>query len=342
MNRSFTLSRGVVIAAATCILLVSCRNKQSDDEDEGKPPANVVVTVKTAPIVEHEAILTVQAYGKTDALRKEKIYAPIAGRIVTLKVFEGTPVRKGDVLAMIQSKESQSSILGAETMLRSATTAAQKSEAEQALQLSRSTQNTISIVAKFNGYVSSRIVSEGELVAESGELLTVIDPSTIDFLAEVPLRELPSIRVGQRALVDFQYLPRKEFPASVSAISPQSDAQSQTVKVRLEFLPLTNNLQALLRTEMMGTARVVVGARSRALFVPKSALLRNDEENTYSVVIVTPDSMAKNISVSVGTVTDTTVEIQSPLLHAGIPVITVGNYSLNDSTRVTTSHETSE
>jgi RND family efflux transporter MFP subunit len=301
-----------------------------------------VVSVKTAKIVEGDAILTVNAFGKTDALKKEKIYAPIAGRIVSLKVFEGTQVKKGEVVASIQSKESQSAILGAESMLRTATTPAQKADAEQALMLARTTQNTVSIAAKFDGYVSTRTVSEGELVVENGELLTIIDPSTVDFLADVQLRDLPTVRLNQRASIEFQSLPGKTFRAVVSAVNPQSDIQSQTVKVRLQLLPMDNILQSLLRTEMMGTARIVTGVRRHALFVPKSALLHNDEESTYSVVTVTPDSLAKSIAVTIGMVTDSTSEVQSTSLHPGTTVITVGNYSLSDSTRVTISHQDGE
>ncbi len=334
--------RTALILVSAGLLLTSCRNRQGDDEDQSGPPPNVVVTVTTASVTENSAILTVSAYGKTDALKKEKIYAPIAGRILSLKAYEGTEVRKGGVIATIQSKESQSAILGAETMLRSAATQAQKDEAEQALKLARATQNVVNITARFDGFVSTRNVSEGELVPENGELVTLIDPTTIVFVADVLLRDLPGVHPGQRAAVELQSLPGKKFATTVAAINPQSDVQSQSVRVRLQFQSLDSPLQSLLRTEMMGTVQIVTGSRRHALFVPKAALLRNDEENTYSVMTVTPDSLAKSIPVTVGTMTDSTVEVQSPLLRPGTAVITVGNYSLNDSTRVTISHQNGE
>ena len=118
-------------------------------------------------------------------MRKEKSYAPIAGRVVALNALEGTEVQKGDVLAIIQTKESEATILGAESMLKSAVTAEQKSEAEHTLELARSTQSSVNVCAKFDGVVSTRSVSEGELVAENAELFTIVDLSTIDFLADV-------------------------------------------------------------------------------------------------------------------------------------------------------------
>ncbi len=315
-----------------------CRSKQNGDE-EGRQPEKAVVTVKIAAVREHDAILTVSALGKTDALRKEKIYSPIAGKIVKFKAFEGTQVHRGDVVAVIQAKESNAAILGAESMVRSAATPDQKAEADRTLRLAKSTQTSVNVLAKFDGIVSTRSVSEGELVVENGELMTVLDLSTIDFLADVPLRDLSPVKNGQRAFIQFQSIPDIEFPAVVDAINPQSDSQSQTVKVRLRFLPMQASHQSLLRTEIIGIVAIVTGFRPHALFVPKAALLRNDENNSYSIMTMTVDSLAITLPVIIGTATDSTVEVRGSGLRSGMSVITEGNYSLADSTRVTVTRQ---
>jgi multidrug efflux pump subunit AcrA (membrane-fusion protein) len=71
------------------------------------------------------------------------------------------------------------------------------------------------------------------------------------------------------------------------------------------------------------------------LFVPKTALLRNDEDNSFSIVIITADSLAKVIPVVVGTITDSSSEVRAENLHPGMPVVIEGNYALPDSTRLT-------
>jgi len=219
-------------------------------------------------------------------------------------------------------------------MLKSAVTAEQKSEAERILQLARSTQSSVNVYAKFDGFVSTRSASEGELVAENVELLTVIDLSTIDFLADVPLRDVSSIQRGQHASVSFQSIPSKLFQTIVDAINPQTDIQSQTVKVRLRFTTLDNSFLSLLRTEMIGTAQIITGMRKHALFVPKAALLRNDEDNAYSVVTITADSLAKIVPVIVGIRDENSTEIRSAQIRAGMMIVVEGNYALTDSTRL--------
>jgi multidrug efflux pump subunit AcrA (membrane-fusion protein) len=316
------------------LFLDGCRQKQSDDENN-QSSAKTVVTVKVGAVRERDAAVLVEAIGKTDALRKEKSYAPIAGRIIALKALEGTEVKKGDVLAIIQTKESEATILGAESMLKSALTAEQKSEAEHTLELARSTQSSVHVRAKFDGVVSTRSVSEGELVSENAELFTMVDLSTIDFLADVPLRDISTVQRGSRASVSFQSVPEKLFPAIVDALNPQTDIQSQTVKVRLQFPSLNKPFPSLLRTDMIGTAHITTGVRRHALFIPKAALLRNDEDNSYSVVIITADSLAKIIPVLVGTSDEFSAEIRSDQIRAGMMIVTEGNYALTDSTRLT-------
>src|ERR1700690_3336335 len=203
-------------------VMIGCHPKQNDD-DAGQQSVKAVVTVTTDKVAEHDAILSVSAFGKTDALRKEKIYSPIAGKISAMKVYEGTVVQRGDIIAVIQSKESNAAIMGAEGMVQSAATPEGKAEAGQVLKLAQSTQNSVNVVAKFSGIVSTRSAGEGELVVENGELLTVIDLSTIDFLADVPIRDVLSVRIGQESDVRFQSIPRKVFPAIVEAINPQTD-----------------------------------------------------------------------------------------------------------------------
>ncbi len=315
-------------------MMAGCHPKQSDD-DAGEQQAKAIVTVKTDKVVEHDAVLSVSALGRTDALRKEKIYSPIAGKIIAMKVYEGTEVKRGDVVAVIQSKESNAAIMGAEGMVQSAATPAGKAEAGVVLKLAQATQNSVSVVAKFNGIVSTRSASEGELVVENGELLTMIDLSTLDFVAEVTIHDFLSVKIGQHGDVRFQSIPGKMFPAVVDAINPQTDVQSQTIKVRLRFLRRDNDGEPLLRTDMIGAATIVTGTRRHALFVPKAAILRDDERNLYSIVTLTADSLAKTIPVSVRTATDSSVEVSGEGVHAGMPVIIEGNYSLADSTRVT-------
>jgi multidrug efflux pump subunit AcrA (membrane-fusion protein) len=134
--------------------------------------------------------------------------------------------------------------------------------------------------------------------------------------------------------VTFSSIPGAEIAASVVAIDPSADPQSQSVRAHLAFGRLEPAERAVMKTDMFGTARIITGMHKGVLLVPRSALLRNDETNETSIVIVTPDSLAVTLRVTAGTVGDSLVEVASPALHEGQLVIVEGNYGLPDSTRV--------
>lgn len=314
-----------------CITGCTHRNADEDAQTQASSP---VVSVKTTVITKGDVTVGINATGKTDAVRKEKLSAPVAGKILSVKTLEGTPVKAGDVLATLLTRESQAAIAGAEALLRSAQTDREKSQARRALELARSSQNVITIRTKFTGVVATRSVSEGDIVTDNAELFTVVDLSTINFLADVPLHEVQNLHTGQQCAIHFALLPQNELKAVVDAINPQTDPASQTVKVRCRFIGIPLAVTAMLKTEMIGTARIMTGIHHNVLLVPKVAVLRNDETNIFSIVTVTGDTLARTVNVGIGASTDSTVEVMSDELREGMSVVTEGNYSLADSTKV--------
>ena len=313
------------------LLIQSCKKIAQDDEEGQLPKATVLVSadrVRTGDVA-----VTVDATGRTDASRKEKVLAPAAGWIASIKALEGTSFTSGEVMIVIRLKEAEAAIAGAEALLRNAQTETQKAEAQRTITLARASQNGIEVRAKFNCIVATRSVMEGELVAENAELFTLIDLSTVNFIADVPLQMLNKIRIHQQASVRLESLQKKDYQATVEAINPQTDVQSQTVKVRLQFSALPSSARFALKTDIMGTVRIIIAVHRQALIVPRTALLRDDENETYSVVLINSDSLARIVPVTIGVLTDSTAEITSGATK-GMTIITRGNYALPDSTRV--------
>lgn len=321
-----------IIAVLSSLMFSGCPEKL--DQDGSASAIKPIVTVDAATVNIGNMNVTVEASGLTDVQRKEIVVSPIAGTILTINKLEGASVKAGDTLAFIESKESLATISGAEILSRIAKTPEQEQEAARALKLALSAQNFIPIVARNGGTISGKSVSEGDQVGENAELFNLVDLSSLDFIAEVPLKEAANAKIGQPGAIKFTALPGKKFASQVSAFNPQSDVSSQAVRVRLDFTTLSNEDKRLLKVGMAGTVAIVTDVHKNVLLVPRSALLRNDETNSYSVVSITSDSLSKTIAVQVGVITDSMAEVSGADLHAGESVITEGNYALSDSTRV--------
>ena len=320
-----TPSQHLTISILLCLSVAGCQRQGEESDSQASDTGDkAVVSVRVAPVRKGSIDILVSATGQTDALRKEKVFSPIAGRVLSLKVLEGARVEADEVIAVVQSKESQAAIAGSQALLQSAKTPAEKAEAGRTLALAESTQSKVTVRAKFAGIVAVRSVAEGELVQENTEIVTLLDLSTLTFVANIPLNDLSVVRIGQKAVIVFQALPNLVFSAAIDAISPQSDQQSQTLKVRLRFTDLSAQSQKLLKTDMAGIARIVVGMHTNAFSVPRQAILRNDENGTSSIVIMTPDSLSHELKVETGARTDSSVEVISHELREGLHVITEG------------------
>jgi RND family efflux transporter MFP subunit len=295
-----------------------------------------VVAVKVATVEVGSVERSFGATGRVGAQRQEKVYAPVSGTLLRLDAVEGESVSRGAVVATIRTKESQAQINGARTLLASARTPEEKAEAERTLRLAVATDNAATVRAPIGGIVTTRSAGQGELVAEGAELFSILDPSTLVFMANVPLAMVASARPGTPCRVRLDALPDQELAAVIAATSPQSDAQSQTVPARLRFVSLPSSIARLLKTDMAGTASIITGRHAGALLVPKRAVLRNDETGTSSVVIVGADSLAHIVEVEPGPARDsTTMAVSGDGLAPGMRVIVEGHYALADSTRVT-------
>ena len=323
----------VAISAMALLLAAGCSKQGSAEQQE--PIAKVTVPVKVATVMIGEMDRTLSAHGQTEALRKETVVTPVAGTVTVLPLLEGSTIEPGDTLAIIETKESQAAVSGAEALLASASTPKQRAEAEHALELAKANRSRAAITTKARGVVSTKSVVEGSVVADGAELVTIIDPASMDFVAMVSAQDLKLISVGQNALVHLPSFGGSDLVATVRAISPETDPQSQTVRVRLEFSGMQSADRRLVKENMAGTARIIIAVDKGVLLVPRAALLRNDETDSYSVVVVTPDSLSKSIPITVVASTDSAAEVTAPDLTVGMPVVVEGHYALADSTRVT-------
>jgi RND family efflux transporter MFP subunit len=322
-----------MLVLASLTVLSGCSRKASDEES-GAAAGSPVVEVKAVPVAKGDVEDAVVAEGATDVVSREKVVAPVAGVVIEVRKTEGAPVHSADTLALIRTAESQAAIDGAKVLVGVATTGTQKEEARRSLELAVASQNVMPIRSSSDGVVASREVNVGELVAGGADMFTISNLASMYFAANIPLKDLAAARHGAHCLVTFPSMPGVEIPATVGLIEPSTDPESQSVKAHIIFAYSPAIDRSVLKTQMYGSVRIVTGMRRGVLLVPPAAVLRDDETNTASVVIVSSDSIALALPVVVGAPSDSLVEVTGAGLREGQLVITEGNYGLPDSTRV--------
>lgn len=124
------------------------------------------------------------------------------------------------------------------------------------------------VVAPGPGVVLLRSVEPGDVVAAGKVLLTLALEHETWLLAQPDEKNLPALRVGQKARATADAFPARAFDAEVISIAPGIDLARGTVDVKLRV----PNPPDFLRSDLTLSIELEVGARPRALVVPLSSV----------------------------------------------------------------------
>ncbi len=189
------------------------------------------------------------------------------------------------------------------------------------------------VLSPISGVVADRAVNSGEMASAGMPLMSIVDISQVRAVANVPVKEAESIRVGRPARVAG---PDGDIPGTVAVVSPSANANATTVEV---WVQIANPGE---RLKPGSTARVSIIAETiqNTLVVPASALLNGDEGRT-KVMVVSSDSVAHERAVAVGVRQGDRVQILSGV-QAGDQVVTSGGLGLDDKAKVAIQQPKSE
>lgn len=137
------------------------------------------------------------------------------------------------------------------------------------------------IRAPFAGYVSARPASVGEYVSTSTTLVTIVRTNPIKAILEVPETDAARIQSAMRVSATVAAYTERAFAGSVAAINPNLDQTARTLRVEVRF----ENNENLLKPGMFGTARFLLPGGSPSAFVPRAALIINQNTNSASVYV---------------------------------------------------------
>lgn len=136
--------------------------------------------------------------------------------------------------------------------------------------------------APYSGYVSARPTAVGEYVTPASVIATILLTNPLKLELQVPELDAPSVRVGMAVALSVDAYPDRKFSGRVSAINPAIDPTSRAFTVEAEV----ENPDNALRSGMFVTARVTLPGGNQAVFVPREAVVSDQNTNSYRVFTV--------------------------------------------------------
>jgi Cu(I)/Ag(I) efflux system membrane fusion protein len=278
-----------------------------------------------------------------DESRISHVHTRVAGWVEQLDVnTTGEMVTAGQPLARIFSQEllsSQTEYLAARrntaaSGISSAVIASGRTrltvlgmtaEEIDAIEQSGEPRRLVTVVAPRSGVVVNRGVTVGTSVDPSTTLLTIADLSRVWVLAEVPEANIPGIRVGTIAQLDFPASGRPPFAARVDFVYPTLSDRTRTLRVRFSAA----NPGGTLRPGLYGTA-AFESAGLPVITVPRDAVV--DTGAQQHVFVASGDRFEPRV-VTLGVQLADRVEIRSGL-EAGERIVAAGVFLLDSESRL--------
>lgn len=294
MRRPMILLAGALAAG---LALSACQK-----EEETVPPPRPVLSL----VVEPAALPGTRFAGTVQAKVQTALGFRVGGRLVTRAVHVGDLVRKGEVLAVLDStayelavrsaraelssaeatlasavatEERQKTLLQSNTAAQAAVESAEQSReaadaglvrARTALAKAEEQLSYTRILAEFDGVVTATGAEAGQVVSPGEAVVTVARPDERDAVVDIP-EGVGGIVVGSRFTVSLQINPSVTASGAVREIAPSADAATRTrrVKIALEDPADTFRIGTTITAELEGP-------EASALLVPVTAILERD------------------------------------------------------------------
>lgn len=229
--------------------------------------------------------------GSLEAVQGVMVTAELTGKVVHIAFEPGTMVQAGALLVQQDISSEEAQLRGAEAALDlakvnlerlsqlladGAIAQSQYDDAAAKFKEDRAQVDNIrAIIAKktirapFAGRLGIRLVDLGQILNEGDAIVSLqkLDPIFVNFL--LPQQQLPQIQLGFRVQVTTDALPGQTIEGEVTAINPQVDSSTRSIKVQATVA----NSQELLRPGMFVKVAVVLPAQDKVLAIPATAVL---------------------------------------------------------------------
>ena len=304
----------LALIAAGAVRAISAKKAQKDALAAQQETSKVQVAVVLGPkdvvqVTNMDLAQGLAISGPLKAVNSAFVKARVAGELQGLTVREGDVVKAGQVIARVDSTESQARVRQAQQQAEAAraqvdiakrsfennrslvdqgfisktaleSSAANLAAAEASYRAAqagadvatKSLDDTV-LRAPISGQVAQRLAQPGERVAIDARIVEIVDVSRLELEASLSAADSLNVRVGQTAQVTVEGS-ATAVAAKVSRVNPSAVAGSRAVLAYLALEP-----HASLRQGLFAQGQLNLGS-TRALGLPLSAV-RTDKPQPY-------------------------------------------------------------
>jgi RND family efflux transporter MFP subunit len=358
MSKVGWIAGGAIVGIGVAALIYFVAANHSNDQAAASPTSNPSAppAVDVTKVVRQTLFHRVDLPATLEAFDQAELYAKVAGYVSEVKADIGDHPKAGRVLAVISVPELKAELAEAQARLgvskatlalrqvtfkrqqqllaEKAITPQQFDETQGQLDVARAEVDLAAatvekleamlrytnIVAPFDGVVTQRVISPGQLVQagvgnRTTPLFTMQRIDTIRVFCDVPESEAMRVRVKDDAKVSLYGMPDQLLIGSVTRIAVGMDPQTRTMRTEID-LP---NTDEKLHPGTYAQVTLEVNRRPDALTVPLSAI--GADGSVTFVAVIDHDRIAR-VPVKVGMREGDRAEITEGVIEGADVVVT--------------------
>lgn len=294
---------GVALLIAGPLFLVKISQFKAMGEAGAAMMAAMPPTVVTATAVKRDTWgSSLSAPGSIAAVQGVTVAAEIPGKVVRIAFEPGAAVKAGDVLLELDSTTELAQLRAAEASAALAKANLQRarelrqnntnSPAEldaadaQAKQAEAQAEGIRTVIAKktvrapFSGRLGLRLVNLGQILREGDAITTLQTLSPIFVNFSLPQQRVPQLQLDAVLRVTTDAAPGRTFEGRITAINPEIDPSTRTIRVQGTL----ENREETLRAGMYVGVEVVLPTRTEVLAIPATSVLHAPYGDSVFVV----------------------------------------------------------
>ena len=272
----------MVLAAAAVFIL----NKKKGTEEVVKEISPVMGTIQSA--ITSTAIVQPQ--------NRLEIKPPINGRIDSILVKEGQPVKEGQILVLMSSTE------------RAALLDAARSRGPEALAYWEEVYKPTPLISPIDGEVIVSTDEPGQTVTTADAIVVLSDQLIVQ--AQVDETDIGKVKVGQEALITLDAYPDIKVRGKVDHIYYESKIVNNVTIYQVDILP--DSVPAVFRSGMSATVTIIEKTKESVLMIPVDAVIHG-KKSTHVLLSAGEGKKPIEKKVELGIADERNVEVISGL-----------------------------
>ncbi len=280
---------------ALFLILFSCGGNQEQAAETSRSARPVMVA--QAEVTDLSDARTVSA--PVVAYRRVYVTAQTEGQVLEVNFEEGDRVRKGQVLARLDTRRQQAQLRMANARLLEARQNFDRQkklfeqevitpvEFESATLMLEQAESDVefwtvevglgTIESTIDAVVTARLVEPGNTVNTNDRLFTIEDHNLLVVRPALSELDVAKLQRGQELELIFDVFGDEPFPGTIRRIFPAADAISRLFTVEVEIHQ--NRIPHVIRPGYLVRSRFILDDRSNTLAVPSEAMKTQNGEN---------------------------------------------------------------